>query len=232
MLAGEKSYGTNGKQNFLFPLEIMWLTQGSYSHTYSHNGAYAMDFQGAKKNSSGNVVREYNCPVYAPFDCHCVAKWGSHIMVVWQSDNEVNFVDGTTGYACIGLVHDDNAPNIQIGATRNQGDIIAHTGTQGASSDHIHIEAKKGIYNGYYENSQGVYMMRDSTWLYNLMGVNDTILYKDYYVNQQGTKVDYDWKEFSEVGPTPPTPVEVEKFKSDFPWVIYSRKFRDERRNI
>ena len=44
MLAGQTGYGSNGKQNFLFPLDDMYLTQGSYTATYSHDGCYAMDF--------------------------------------------------------------------------------------------------------------------------------------------------------------------------------------------
>ena len=64
MQAGQKGVGLNGKQNFLFPLEVMWLTQGYYQYTYSHDHLYAMDFQGAGFNSQGNVVRVYNCPCY------------------------------------------------------------------------------------------------------------------------------------------------------------------------
>ena len=44
MQAGERMVGDNGYENFLFPLEDMYLSQGSYTATYSHNGCYAMDF--------------------------------------------------------------------------------------------------------------------------------------------------------------------------------------------
>lgn len=227
MTAGERSFGTNGKENFLFPLEIMWLTQGSYTATYSHNGCYAMDFQGSKYNSNNQVVREYNCPYYAPFSCRLVARWGSTSpMLVWESIDEVNFVDGTTGYATIGFCHDDNIMSYRIGETRTQGQVIGHTGTYGASAgaDHVHIEAKKGTYNGYHQNSYGVYMLTDSTWLYLLMGVNDTLLYESSYVNHDGVLVRYDWQEFTNIGPIPPTP-DVTKRK--FPWVLYMKKLRN-----
>lgn len=231
MLAGERSFGTNGKENFLFPLEIMWLTQGSYTATYSHNGCYAMDFQGAQYNSNNQVVRRYHCPYYAPFSCRLVARWGSSSpMVMWQSIDEVNFIDGTTGYATIGFCHDDNVMNFTIGETRTQGQVIGHTGTYGAAAgaDHVHIEAKKGIYNGYYKNSNDVYMVRGSTWLYNLMGVNDTNLYKDYYVNHNNVRVNYNWREFEGSGPTPPIPpTPTYKRDSKFPWVLYAKKFRN-----
>lgn len=224
MLAGQTSYGTNGKQNFLFPIDEMYITQGSYTATYSHNGCYAMDFVGWNGTNQVNIY-----PYYAPFDCKLVARWGSSSpMVVWQSINEVNFIDGTSGYACIGFCHDNDVMSYTIGSTKNQGDLIGHTGTYGApNSPHVHIEAKKGTYEGYIHNSYGVYMLKNSTWLYNLMGVNDTILYKDYYVNHNGVKVEYDWNKFDGTTPTPPTPPVTAFKRGKFPWVLYSKKFRN-----
>mgnify|MGYP003305300153 CR=1 FL=1 len=67
MRAGQTSIGLGGRENALFPLEIMWMTQGCWEYTYSHDHMYAMDFQGATLNSSDQVIREYDCPVYAPF---------------------------------------------------------------------------------------------------------------------------------------------------------------------
>ena len=221
MVAGQTGYGTNGKQNFMFQLDDMYLTQGSWQYTYSHDGTYAMDFQGY-----GNGHRIYNCPYYAPFDCHCVAKWGSTSpMVVWQSDNEVNFIDGSVGYACIGFVHDDNVNSIHVGDTKHQGDVIGHTGTYGVGTgDHVHIEAKKGTYDGYHQNSYGIWMLTNSTWLYNLMGCNDTVMTHDYYVNHQGTTVYYNWRNFivNNPQPTPPTPTFPKRKK--FPWFLITSK--------
>ena len=57
------------------------------------------------------------------------------------------------------------------------------------------------------------------------MGVNDTDLYKDYYVNHQGTKVEYNWREFTDIGPTPPTPTRKREHK--FPWWLYWKNFRN-----
>lgn len=213
--------GSNGKEDFLFPLEDMYLSQGSYTATYSHNGCYAMDFIGWS-----NGHRVYNCPYYAPFSCTLVARWGSSSpSLVWQSNDEVNFIDGTTGYACIQFTHDDNVMSFTIGETRSQGQLIGHTGTYGASADHVHIEAKKGTYNGYYRNSYGVYMLRGSTWLYNLMGVNDTVLTKTYYVNHNNVRVNYPWEEFSDT-PTPPAPPVWAGYSGQFPWVLYAKKLR------
>ena len=219
MQAGQTGYGLNLKQNFLFPLDDMYLSQGSYTATYSHNGCYAMDFIGWSNGS-----RVYQCPYYAPFDCKLVARWGSSSpMVVWQSLNEVNFVDGNTDYACIGFCHDDQVNSYTIGETRTQGQLIGHTGTYGASADHVHIEAKKGTYDGYHQNSQGVWMLTNSTWLYDLMGVNDTVLTKTYYIDHNDVRHDYPWDTFLINWPQPhPTPTTTKKHK--YPWFIQASK--------
>lgn len=226
MQAGQTGYGLNGKQNFLFPIDEMYLTQGSYTATYSHNGCYAMDFVGW--SSQTGQINIY--PYYAPFDCKLVARWGSSSpMVVWQSLDEVNFADGTTGYACIGFCHDNDVNTYPIGSTRRQGELIGHTGTYGATAYHVHIEAKKGVYSGYHQNSDGVYMLTGSTWLYDLMGVNDTTLYKTYYVNHNGVRVNYPWVEFAHNTPAPTPPTPTYRSGKKFPWVLYARKLRSKR---
>ncbi len=218
MLAGQKSKGSNGYDNALFPLSFMYITQGEGNDSYSHNGTYAMDF-------SGWGINGYmpNSPYYAPFDCHCVAIWGSTSpMIVWESDNPVNYVDGTVDYMCIGFIHDDNTPSFHVGDTRSQGDLIGHTGTYGiATGDHVHIEIAKGQYAGYRQNSYGIYMLRNPYHIYNALGVNDTILVKDYYINNQSIRIDYPWDTFGLIIP---------KGKSTFPWVLYSRKLRNKRK--
>lgn len=225
MLAGQTGYGGNNLQNFLFPLDEMYITQGSYTATYSHNGCYAMDFVGWA--SGTGQIDTY--PYYAPFDCHLVAKWGSssNYQCVWESDEQVNFVDGTVDYACVAFNHDPNNQFFVVGTTRRQGEQIGTTGEYGApGSPHIHIEAKKGTYDGYHQNSDGVYMLTNSTWLYDLMGVNDTTLYKTYYVNHNGVRVDYPWATFQINNPQP-RPWGGKR--THFPWVLYARKLRSKR---
>ena len=220
MQRGQKSVGFNGYDNALFPLEYMYLTQGEYSHTYSHNGTYAMDFQGWGANG-----RVYNCPYYAPVDCHCVAIWGSTSpMIVWESDDKVNYVDGRWDYMTIGFVHDDDTPDFQVGDTCSQGDVIGHTGTYGnASGDHVHIEVAEGRYRGYHQNAQGVWQLNNEEHIYDCLGVNDTVMVKDYYVNQIGETITYPWEEFN-IPPVPPIPTNYRKGK--FPWVLYARRLR------
>lgn len=232
MLAGQTGYGANNIQNALFPLEDMFITQGIWEYTYSHDHTYAMDFQGWE-----NGQRVYQYPVYAPFDCHCVAHYGSNApAIVWTSDNPVNFIDGTIDYCTIQFTHENDSINRHpIGQTRRQGEVISHTGTMGASADHVHIEAKKGTYSGFQYIADGgtsdspTYRLKGSSPLYDLLGVNDTIITRSYYDNHNGQRITYYWNSYAVNNPQPgPTPIFGKRTK--FPWVLYARKFRNGRR--
>ena len=72
-------------------------------------------------------------------------------------------------------------------------------------------------------------MLRGSTWLYNLMGVNDTVLTRTWYRNKNGVKVYYTWKEFSDT-PEPPVPPPYHGLDRKFPWVLYAKKLRTRHR--
>ena len=207
MLANHTYVGQNGKQNTVFPLEFMYLTQGE-NGGYSHQGSYAMDFQGMSSPST----RLLRCPYYAPVDLRLVAIADSNAhSYVYTSLQEVNFIDGTSDYFTILVAHDDTS--YSVGRTVSQGMELGRTGTYGISSgDHVHIEVKKGTYEGCHTNSQGVYMLTNSTHLYDLFGVNDTVLLVDG---------GYNWREFG----TPPTPTPTYR-RDKFPWVLYARKLR------
>lgn len=211
MLAFHSYIGSNNLQNVVFPLEYMYLTQGEGGST-SHQGTYAMDFQGMSSPS----IRKYNCPYYAPCDLELVATPDNQNHVyVYTSTSPVNFIDGTTDYFTIMVNHDNDT--YQIGRRVMQGYPLGKTGTYGGGSatgvgDHVHIEAKKGQWQGLYQNSQGVWCMRNADHLYDLIGVNDTVLL---------VTGGYNWREFS-ISPTPTT-----YGKKKFPWVLYARKLRN-----
>lgn len=208
MLANHTYVGSNNKQNTVFPLEIMYITQGE-GGTYSHQGTYAMDFQGMSNASS----RRYRCPYYAPVDLKLVSIADStNHGYVYTSLNEVNFIDGTSGYFTILVAHDNTSYN--VGRTVRQGLELGKTGTYGnVTGDHVHIEVKKGTYEGLIQNQYGNYMLKNSTHLYDLIGVDDTMLLVDG---------GYNWREFGDP-PIPPTPSKKSKFK----WVLYARKLRN-----
>ena len=214
MLANHRYIGQNGKQNVVFPLEYMYLTQGEGGST-SHQGTLAMDFQGMSSYST----RRYNCPYYAPVDLQLVARPddANHVYV-YTSLDQVNFIDGTTGFFTIMVNHDNAIFN--IGRRVNQGYLLGHTGTWGNGAaggvgDHVHIEAKRGVWEGLVQNSQGVWCMKNADHLYNLIGVNDTVLLVDG---------GYNWQRFGE------QPIPITTSNNRFKWVLYARRLRNNRR--
>lgn len=212
MLAMHQYIGQNGKQNVVFPLEYMYLTQGEGGST-SHQGTLAMDFQGMYNAST----RRYHCPYYAPCDLQLVARPDDQNHVyVYTSTHEVNFIDGTTGYFTIMVNHDNTV--YSIGRRVSQGYELGKTGTYGGGSatgvgDHVHIEVKKGQWEGLIQNSQGVWCMKNATHLYSLFGVNDTVL-----IVTGG----YNWQSYTDT----PTPITSRPSKK-FPWVLYAKRLRN-----
>ena len=218
MLAGQKGYGANGLQNVLFPFDEMYITNGEQTSSGSHIGMYAIDFVGwdPQTGQSGN----YRYPYYAPCDVVCVAK-AYNTMVCWQSITNVNRIDGTVGITTFGFGHDNNYPDFTVGEIRLQGQLIGHTGTRVDVGDHCHMETVKGAYANFEVVPATGYMkMVNSVSIYDVCGVNDTIIYRG---------LGYNWRSFSTNTPTP-TPTEVVP-PSKFPWVLYARKLRNKRQN-
>ena len=208
MLAGERKVAADGYEVMLFPLEIMWMTQGE------HQG-YCMDFQGAKYDSGGNVVREYRCPLYAPCSCTCVARSSSGDWQVFTSDDLVHVPGiGLPTKISFEIGH-DNTPR-QVGDHFTQGDLIGHTGTNGqVTGDHVHYNIAQGVYTAPWSGQ-----LNNSIHIYSGCYVDDTVIYRGG---------GYDWVEYGEYPPTP-TPSGGTILKSKFPWVLYARKLRNKYR--
>lgn len=209
MLAGERKIATDGKEVMLFPLEIMWMTQGE------HNG-YCMDFQGAQYNSNNQIVRRYRCPLYAPCSCTCVARSSSGDWQIFTSDDLVH-VPGIPFPTRITfqIGHDDTPQS--VGDHFTQGDLIGHTGTNGrVTGDHLHYNIATGTYQG-WSNHQ----LKNSMHIYYGCYVDDTVLYRD-----KG----YTFYEYGQTPPVPPTPSGGAIIKNKFPWVLYARKLRNKYR--
>lgn len=208
MRAYTQYIGRYNLQNAMFPLEYMYITQGE-NGGYSHQGTYAIDFAGY--GPSGAIAR---CPYYAPCDLDLVAiaDLNNH-GYAYTSTNRVNFIDGSVDYFTILVAHDNDL--YYTGRRVNQGDILGHTGTYGqVTGDHVHMEIKKGQYEGLVRNSDGVYMLKNSTHIYDILGVNDTFMIRD---------LNYNWRVFQD------TPI-IETKKKKFPWVLYANKFRNMKR--
>lgn len=202
MRAGETLYDRSGKQVSLFPLEYMNISQGE-GGSYSHAGRWAIDFLGW-----GAYGRVYECPYYAPFDCHVVQH--ASYYNVWQSNNKVITPRGEE-YVSFVVMHDENPP--ALGTYKNQGEIIGHTGTKTSpggtpvTGDHVHMQGANGTFAGW--NSSGRDLI-NREHIYNLFFINDTTIINDY---------NYNWQEFSDGG--------ITGKKYHFKWILYAEKLRN-----
>lgn len=202
MRAGQTLYDRSGTQVALFPLAYMNISQGE-GGSYSHSGRWAIDFLGWGTNG-----RIYECPYYAPFNCHVVQH--ASYYNVWQSDNMVLTPRGKE-YVSFVVMHDENPP--ALGTYKTQGEIIGHTGTKTSpggtpvTGDHVHMQGANGVFAGW--NSGGT-DLKNREHLYNLFFVNDTTIINDY---------NYNWQEFSDGG--------ITGKKYHFKWVLYAEKLRN-----
>ena len=211
MVAGEKLKGRDGKEVMLFPLPYMYISQGE-GETYSHAGTYNIDFLGDGANG-----RIYQAPYYAPCSCKCVYAFNSTSGAngrIYESLDRVHTPNGLQ-YVSFLFFHDDNPASV-VGTVYRQGDLIGHTGTAGnVTGDHVHLNTADGKYAGYEHvppDNQG--QLVNSTHVYDICYVNDTVLVNDY---------NYNWVTYS--GGVSPS-----RYKqSKFPWVLYARKLRDKR---
>lgn len=202
MRAGETLRDSAGNQVSLFPLEYMNISQGE-GGSYSHQGRWAIDFLGWGENG-----RVYNCPYYAPFDCHVVQH--ASYYNVWQSDTMVITPRGKE-YVSFVVMHDDNPP--VLGTYKRQGELIGHTGTATSpggtpvTGDHVHISGCNGQFSGWINGGTD---LRNREHIYNLFYINDTVIINDY---------GYNWRIYQ--GGITPT---YKKYK--FKWVLYANKLR------
>lgn len=213
MRALERMIASDGYEVMLFPLPYMNISQGE-GETYSHAGTYNIDFLGWGANG-----RIYQAPYYAPCSCRCVAAWSAtdDNGRIYESLDKVHTPNGLQ-YVTFLFFHDDNPPSI-LGTTYRQGDLIGHTGTTShVTGDHVHFNTANGTYAGYEHvppDNQG--QLVNSTHVYDICYVNDTILVNDY---------NYNWQTYNG-GITP-----SDRKKSNFKWVLYANKLRNKNLTI
>ena len=157
----------NGLQVCLFPLERLHVTQG-INTIFTHFNSLAIDFIGY-----GPQAR-----LYAPCDMISVARDVSNAVIVYTSLSPVVFADGTSDYFTIMVIHDDNT--YPIGRVVTQGEWFANTGTSGyVTGDHVHIETKRGLWEGWTERVPGSNKMKNQVEPFKLFAVNDTTITDD-----------------------------------------------------
>lgn len=191
-----KKYKAGYIETAVFPLEYIYITQGE-DGSYSHKGSYAIDFAG--RDAYGTLTR---CPYYAPCDLKLVATPDpANHLYIYESIQRVYLIDGSYDYITLAVAHDDDS--YTIGRTVLQGELLGKTGTYGnVTGDHVHMEGKKGLYEGMYHNNYGTYMLVNEGHLYDILGTNDTIIERGY---------GYNWRNFDTIFGR----------KKHFPWFIY-----------
>ena len=202
MIAHQTMVASDGYEVMLFPLEYMYITQGEGGST-SHDGTLNIDFQGYGANG-----RVYDCPMYAPCSLKCVAVVSpSNNGRIYESLNRVHTPNGLQ-YVCFILMHDENPPS--VGDIFRQGELFAHTGTAGqVTGDHTHMNTANGKYVGYHSVNTHI-QLDNTTHIYDICYVNNTVLVADY---------NYNWKTWDE---------DISGLnRIKFPWVLYSRKIRN-----
>ena len=204
MLAGQRQLGPGGNEVMLFPLDVMYITQGEAP---AHGGTLCMDFVGWSPQTGQILLYPY----YAPCSCTCVAKGNAGDWVVFTSDNPVWCADGVLRTVTWQQGHDNTPCN--VGDHFDQGDLIGHTGTRGqVTGDHLHFNTVAGTYQGWDTTTYSQSQLVNSMHIYDCCYVNDTILYHD---------LDYPWVIYDGPGPGPSY-----VRRGRFPWVLYSRKLR------
>jgi len=168
MKAGQKANGSNGLQNSLFPMDVMYITQGE-GDSFSHGNAKAIDY--IQMTKSGQ--RTYRAPYYAPADVTLIHKGSDGAGVAWATDNEVNTPIGKTKLVYM-VWHDNDASSMSIGTKKKQGELLGHTGTAGnVTGDHLHME----IYTGSaFDKSRAIHNWEG-------VFVNDTEMVNTYNYN-------------------------------------------------
>lgn len=212
MTPNQRLVASDGYEVMLFPLEYLYMSQDE-GGGYSHAGTLQMDFLGW--DSQGRV---YQCPYYAPCSCKCIAitDYPANNRI-YESLDKVHLPDGTLSYITFETAHDNN-PVTQIGTILTQGQLMGHTGTAGnVTGDHLHFQTAKGQYAGWEQvPPNNNWQLVNEMHIYEACYVNDTVIVQGY---------NHNWVDWT--GPTPPP---VTNKKQGFPWVLYARKFRKQKR--
>ena len=136
----------------IYPLKNLRITQGYQEGT--HRNSYAIDNAGLN-----NEIED----VYAPFSGTIKKIYEEDANEVWlESDNPVEYPDGTIDYMTVLFAHDNDISDLYVGKKVAQGKIFYQEGTKGnAIGNHCHIECGKGkfIEPGWIKNENGYYVI-------------------------------------------------------------------------
>lgn len=143
-------------EKFMYPSPYMKITQGYMQET--HAGSYAID-DGGSDSGKDYAIAPYSGTVkiiYSQYENE----------VFFESDNPVEFADGTIDFATTMFVHQDSPMKygMAVGKHYNQGEKIyveggRYKGKNGYFPSHFHMEFGKGKCQGWYKNKAGYYSL-------------------------------------------------------------------------
>lgn len=207
MRANQQLVASDGYEVCLFPCECMALNENRPEHD-----VYALDFLPV----TAQGVPTTKMPVYAPFTGTIVYTGNDHNCIL-QSNNKVHTPNGLK-YVRVLVAHQENAPPV-VNSEFRQGLKYYETGDYGYSfGEHLHMEfALVDSQSERLWNPSGI-------GLYNGIHMWESLYDNDTNLLRPGG---YNWQEYQ--GGTPPSPTPSIKDKHKFPWVLYARKFRNNR---
>lgn len=207
MRPNQRLVASDGYEVCLFPCEALYL---SPDRNPDEHDVLALDF--LPYNLAGQRIN--GMPCFAPFSGTLVYTGNDHNCIL-ESDSLVHMPDGSLEYGRVLVAHSFTAP--VYGTHYNQGDQFYTTGDYGMSyGEHLHMEVAHVPSKSYQYWNNGGIGIYGAIHMWDSMYVNDTILLRPE---------NYNWVEWN--GPTPPVTSDKKK---KFPWVLYSKKFRNKRR--
>lgn len=204
-------------QKAILPLRYIGISQPMNGKT-SHIGLKAIDF-GWNSN-----YYEQSTVLLAPFDGKVVWKKGSSNTIAFQSNEKVEYADGTVDYMTVITAHDNNAPS--VGKTFKQGEIYSHSGTAGGVPLHCHLEVQKGKFKSYteirntsYDGRYNSYIFPNTYIPYEALFIRNDELFTTNKANNP-----YTWKKVGEMSNL----IKIEKDPNyDYKWSVDGNKYGD-----
>ena len=152
----------------IFPSNYMRITQGYMEG--SHKDSYAID--NADKDSGISNV-------YAPFTGIIKKIYSNDANEVWlESEDIVEYPDGTKDYMTIMFAHANDIQNLFVGKRIRQKEVFYKEGTKGnATGNHYHMECGKGKFtgNGWHKNNAGYWSINNGKRPEECLWIDETI---------------------------------------------------------
>lgn len=153
-------------ENYLiYPCKTMRITQsykGSTSHL-PHTTGYPKDYP--IDEGCSDTGKDY---IYCPCDSMTVKRiygvGSKGTNTLWlQSDERVNFADGTRDYFTMLITHPDDSDlkKLSVGQKFTRKEKICREGKDGATAYHFHLSGGKGFFvgSGWTQNSKGKWVL-------------------------------------------------------------------------